>query len=357
MKPKRCALIRVFVGGSGSRQTTSFYSALGLLRRKELDEETSRNPPKTQSQSCIWNGIVVESKNVDEIKNENMQPLDLFDWLLESDVHFIIAHIHQGLIPQYWNSKADVVYDFLAESLCRHIGFPRGLKLRCPIFCQDKYRYIEPLSDIFNATLKINVDHLLSQNTAQSMVIVEEVSQFCARNCEGCGWVIKAPFTTNSYGVKFCKNSTVLADKLFDMCYSYKGSMSYLLIQPCLCNKKEYKVVTLNGKCLYLAKIKGNGKSFSVYPHYELFNFAESAVQRLQSDIPSSICSGLIRVDIMITQCGKLIINEFESLEAEFEAHAAIRDSVLQNQTENFLVEFWYSELTKALVTCNKPIS
>lgn len=50
----------------------------------------------------------------------------------------------------------------------------------------------------------------------------------------------------------------------------------------------------------------------------ELFAFAEAAVCQLKLQDPSFICEGLVWVDIFCTESGKLVVNEFESLEAAY---------------------------------------
>ncbi len=76
----------------------------------------------------------------------------------------------------------------------------------------------------------------------------------------------------------------------------------------------------------------------------ETFTFAASAVAALVQSCPASICDGLVRVDIFTNASGLLVVNEFESLEAEY-------GSTEQNEIEihNFLVAFWEKHLRSAL--------
>ena len=46
--------------------------------------------------------------------------------------------------------------------------------------------------------------------------------------------------------------------------------------------------------------------------------FAKNAVQELKIRVPECICDGLVRVDIFTNANGNLVVNEFESLEAEY---------------------------------------
>ena len=63
--------------------------------------------------------------------------------LLESHSHFIITHVHQGMHNFGWSIEE--IYNEISK-LEHHIGFPMGDKLRCPVFTQDKFQYLEALS-------------------------------------------------------------------------------------------------------------------------------------------------------------------------------------------------------------------
>ena len=77
------------------------------------------------------------------------------------------------------------------------------------------------------------------------------------------------------------------------------------MIQPCLKNRKEYKVVVLNGKASHVLPQKANGvvvkggKGFSDAPHADLFRFAETGVERLSQICAGTISDFIIRVDVM----------------------------------------------------------
>jgi hypothetical protein len=81
-------------------------------------------------------------------------------------------------------------------------------------------------------------------------------------------------------------------------------------------NKKEYKVVCVNGIACSLNLVKSVGVSFSSPPHSSLFHFCEDAISLLRKRCPESITDGIIRVDLFQNQEGRYIVNEFESLEA-----------------------------------------
>ena len=95
--------------------------------------------------------------------------------------------------------------------------------------------------------------------------------------------------------------------------------MPYVLIQACMVNRKEYKVVCLDSETQYVANIQtfaGMGSKFSSPPHVVLFEFVRNAIRALKSKVPGFMCEGLVRVDVFMRQDGRLVVNEFESFEA-----------------------------------------
>ena len=74
------------------------------------------------------------------------------DWLLGSDIHLIITHVHQNVVELLkWNINT-LMYEL--QKLHDHVGYPYGKYLRDPIFLQARYEYIRLLKDICNPTLK-----------------------------------------------------------------------------------------------------------------------------------------------------------------------------------------------------------
>ena len=73
--------------------------------------------------------------------------------------------------------------------------------------------------------------------------------------------------------------------------------------------------------------------------------FAKNAVQELKIRVPECVCDGLVRrVEIFTNANGNLVVNEFESLEAEY-------SSTEKNDLEitNFLVAFWEKHIRASL--------
>ena len=98
--------------------------------------------------------IVVETLNTSELCKLKWQPDQLMDWSLKCHCHFFIAHIHQSLLRH--NLVWDM--DFACRQYSRlryHPGFPSGDQLRCPIFTQDKIKYINDLDTLAVKTMTI----------------------------------------------------------------------------------------------------------------------------------------------------------------------------------------------------------
>ena len=116
-----------------------------------------------------------------------------------------------------------------------------------------------------------------------------------------------------------------------------------------------YNDVTKETFPLYFAKnhVVGKGKGFN--KDYDCFEFAAKAVQALSQHRDFYCFAPLVRVDIMRMQCGRLVINELESLEALY-AHS------MQRQPDNhycsrettrlfqaFLGRFWISKIDQLI--------
>lgn len=114
---------------------------------------------------------------------------------------------------------------------------------------------------------------------------------------------------------------------------------TYIVLIPLL-----LKAVLVNSRVLYHFKV-GHGKSFlgANGDTRELYKFALQSVLKLKQNNPSAIIDGLVRVDVMCTQEGKMIVNEFEGLEASYEASLAFAS--YQAFVYSFLVDYWLNQL------------
>jgi hypothetical protein len=263
-------------------------------------------------------------------------PKDLIDWLLGGAFHVILTHPHQGN-PQW--DVADVLEEI--KRLQYHRGFPFGGQLFCPVFLQDKYNYLFRLPGISNPTLKVEFPTSSSPD-----INADEIKEFCKLNDQGNGWYLKLPFTTNGEGRRPCRSIEKLLDAVRTTIINFEGRIPYFMVQPRLRNRMEYKVIVLNGSPKYICpkfQCPGNTRAFSKVPHtrQDILDFAKLAVMHLHRACPAAITSFMLRVDIMESNDGRFIVNEFESLEAMFE-------STPSNQllVQTFLQSFWKSVIS-----------
>jgi hypothetical protein len=175
-------------------------------------------------------------------------------------------------------------------------------------------------------------------------MIFSYISFMEANEENGCGWVIKGPFTTNSQCIKFVHSIEGMTNSMRLLSNRFFGHLPYLMIQPCMYNRKECKVVVLNNSPVYLAGIStgGNSKSKngvrrSFADFEELQQFASRAIEQLRLAAPFAITDGLFRVDIFQTAAGKMVVNEFESLDAEYQSSVSGRAEA----TYTFLEKYW----------------
>ena len=87
--------------------------------------------------------------------------------------------------------------------------------------------------------------------------------------------------------------------------------MPYVLIQACMVNRKEYKVVCLDSEPQYVANIQtfaGMGTMFSSPPHVVLFEFVRNAIRALKSKVPGFMCEG--KPGGGMTECAKMKLRE-----------------------------------------------
>ena len=92
-----------------------------------------------------------------------------------------------------------------------------------------------------------------------------------------------------------------------------------------------------------------SAKAFSEPPHYELFAFAKSAISTLAKANPSAITKGAyIRVDIFQDSLGRMVVNEFESLEGNF--YSGDRNGIVKETTiTNHITVYYMNILAKYL--------
>ena len=169
-----------------------------------------------------------------------------------------------------------------------------------------------------------------------------------------CGWVIKAPFTTNCESVRFPKTFDQMQKFMRSLSRKYVGHLPYLMIQPCMFNRKEVKIVVLNNQPMYRAGIStgtntksktGINKAFWTNDD-ELLAFASEALAKFRETAPYAITDGLFRVDIFQTIAGQMVVNEFESLDAGYVSVSKNSLGVdYQSLTCTFLQAYWEKKI------------
>lgn len=79
--------------------------------------------------------------------------------------------------------------------------------------------------------------------------------------------------------------------------------LDYILLQPALRNRVEYKLVFINGEFIHEFNCTSNiGNSFSFSGHARLIQFGKEAIAQLKKRCPTAEVHGLVRVDVMETQ-------------------------------------------------------
>jgi len=315
-------VIRAFIGGHASVQVQPFLEALGKAR-SWWDPRYEKFPR-------------VEFMNNDDLKRFgwHRDPRFLVDWLLESDIHYILNHIHQGN-PQF--NCAQLLQQ--CQRLYNHKGFPSGKQLKCPIFLQDKYSYISKCSEICIPTLRVAIK--LSGE-------IDSILAFLLLHNSGNGWMVKAPFSTNSQETYPCPTRREVLNTLKAMAERLADRVPYLMVQPLLRNKKEYKMICLGGKIEYkVQKGSEQGKAFGDKRLIEAF--ALDAITILARNINECIVDFLIRIDIMELDCGRFVVNEFESFEAQYCGKC-------EYLTNMFLQKYWTHVLAMHAMECKYKI-
>jgi hypothetical protein len=127
--------MKVFLGGEDGVQVGPFKAA---WTRAEVSKKD-------------WD---VQYITVNYINESGWSEKELVDWLLDSHIHFILSHVHQGVGNfLHWNME---VLDSQLQRLKFHLGFPNLGKLKCPVFLQNKYIYLSkmPMQKV-NHTLQL----------------------------------------------------------------------------------------------------------------------------------------------------------------------------------------------------------
>ena len=304
-----------------------------------------------------------------EVKEKEWGYKDVIRWLEDSSFHVILCHMHQG------RKLFDVPWDITGlllelRRLDYHRGFPRYENLQCSIFTQNKLMYLTALKehDRINYSLFIALkNYKMYSNKNNNKIygkysevifqwndpeeVIEKLKNECPESSY-CTWVVKYPFKTNHDQLRYVRNYEDLKE-VIKVNYNTQETglfVPYCIIQPKLENGKECKVVCLNGKASHIT-MKNNHISSAFSSPEVLHKFAEDSIQFLENILPSTILNGLVRVDIMERNDGKLIVNEFESLEAGFEKSANTDSTVV-----SFIENYWFQILEDFYIQCDDEV-
>jgi len=311
-----CVRIRVFTGATMGNQSQVFFPAMAAIQSKLI---TAFQQHKVE---LILN---IESMKAEEIRELQWTPSQFIDWLLESDIHFILAHMHQGLDKLKWNME-ELLQQY--ERLSDHVGYPVA---KCHIFLQDKFNYLRLLqpNDIL-PMISIDIPKLLpGVNISLTDHVIHTLLQFDAlEKLEGClGYVLKTPFTTHGSpfrdeaGGIYCSDINavmVRLAKIIEMSNSRDDvhQIPYVMLMPRLVRNRERKCVVLNGEAKIISETIGTG-AFSV-SRDDCLVFAEKIVADLKAACPETMSEFIIRVDIFEVNNGRLVVNELESFDANY---------------------------------------
>ena len=288
--------------------------------------------------------IRFEYLSIKNLRESDWTVVDFVDWLLGSHIHFILTHVHQGLESFGWG--VEEIYNEL-QRLRWHPGFPEGDELSCPVFTQDKMKYIRALAGMTMPTFAINISCTIDDADVQ-----EELDGIM-RNSQIKYWILKAPFTTNSQHFKsYVENSSDAFSAMNRVTRDlYHNSMPtcyeipYMMLQERVKDNAEVKMIFLNFEFNHFASTRGRNfvTRLPGYSEEDLIAFGYSVLEKLKSNNLGQvyILDGLVRIDIFKANSGELVLNEVESLEAGYQTS----DAVSCARVDDFLHTYWETKI------------
>jgi hypothetical protein len=322
--------IKVFIGGVECVQYGKFMEAAKTFQSHFPDRKVNFTYLQTS-----------------DIRSNNWTERQFVQIMSDSDAHIFLSHPLQGQVnrphtQEPWRQfpwDAEVFLEEL-QHLKMHAGFPFSDYLFDPAFTQDKYKYLFNLSEYTIPTIRVSLRLGKDGQLPQSEIL--RIKDWMPEVDEGAGFVLKLPFTTNSQAIKYPKTLDSICEGIFHFYNKFKDKIHYAILQPCLQNRKEYKLVFLNGEFTHVAiphKEASPSKAFGDPASRQLF--AEECLAALQNRMVGCLFVPIFRIDIMYYK-GKMVLNEIESLEAMYEG-------TKEGPTSVHLEEFWY-QCIKSLV-------
>lgn len=279
--------------------------------------------------------------------------MQFVDWLLGGHIHFILTHVHQGMETFGWG--VENIYDEL-QRLRWHPGFPSGNELRCPVFTQDKMKYIRALAGMTMPTFDINISR-----TIDDIRVQEEIDGIMG-NSDCKAWILKAPFTTNSQHFKTFVSTPFEALSAMNRvtrdltsqrptCYD----IPYMMLQERVIDNTEVKMVYLNLEFSHFASSPSRNQATRLrgFNDDDLVSFGHTVLERLVSNSLDQvyILDGLVRIDIFKDNNGELVLNEVESLEAGYQTC----DASSCARVDDFLHIYWERKIYDSINDLLQP--
>lgn len=169
---------------------------------------------------------------------------------------------------------------------------------------------------------------------------------------EGEGWVVKFPYTTNRNGLRYVHNVEQLISTLYARYEQFGTIIPYAMLQPCMANKREYKLVYLNGQFSHFASNSSQGKAFLTdsQARERAIIFGHDVIKLIKTQCSAAVTDGLMRVDIFRNCYGNYVVNELESLEASHWGSAGTKGKANEDRVHVFLLNYWKEKLEACLI-------
>jgi hypothetical protein len=114
----------------------------------------------------------------------------------------------------------------------------------------------------------------------------------------------------------------------------------YMMLQRRLIDHSEVKLVFLDKEYSHSVRSNTTCMSFKGTTQEELVTFGNSVFEILKMHEHRFIFDGLFRIDVFKTEDGKLVVNELESLEAEY-----FGSDVEEARVAEFLKSYWEKKI------------
>jgi len=189
--------------------------------------------------------------------------------------------------------------------------------------------------------------------------MIQQAQEFMIENCsEQNDWYLKAPFVQHKEGYKskwirsighldWWLQATMGDSVSFNYIHlKHCNVFPYLMLQERMASTNETKTIFFNMEPKYISITDSTSglirmKKRPPVKVEDIYAFSLRALQTLKERVPHFVCDGLIRVDVFQRADGRLVVNEIESLDANYSSSYID----LQSQVEPFLTKYFESKL------------